>query len=271
VQANPCWRISAGDSLLANLCRPPLRTATTPGAAGQNSDTVVVRFVIPGTSLGAARAPRMHELDMNSDHAALSAAEASQATHPRRPGRPRSEQADRAIMAAALELFASHGPDGLAIEQVAALAGVGKATVYRRWPGKEDLLVDALGTLSSPLPVPQGRSVRADLVALCEAIWAQAADPLQARLLALLQGEGSSYPRLLARYAQVVLRPRSEAIQSVLQRGVATGELREDTDVDAAALLLIGAMLARLHGEDQPASRYARRVVAELIRGLAAR
>lgn len=174
-------------------------------------------------------------------------------------------------MAAALELLAIHGPDGLAIEQVAAVAGVGKATVYRRWPGKEDLLVDALGTLSTALPAPKGRSVRADLVALCEAIWKEMADPLRARLLALMQGEGNSYPRLLDRYTQTVLRPRRQAVRLVLQRGVATGELREDTDVEVAAMLLTGAMLGRVHGEEQADSGYASRVVAELIRGLAAR
>ena len=65
----------------------------------------------------------------------------------RRPGRPRSEQAEKAILAAALDLFAECGPDSLCIEQVAAKAGVGKATIYRRWPGKEDMLVDAIGTV----------------------------------------------------------------------------------------------------------------------------
>ncbi|HEY4851574.1 MAG TPA: helix-turn-helix domain-containing protein, partial [Streptosporangiaceae bacterium] len=74
--------------------------------------------------------------------------------HHRRPGRPRSEQADRAIIEAALSLFAESGPDGLCIEQVAARAGVGKATIYRRWPGKEDLLLDALAALKTPLPEP---------------------------------------------------------------------------------------------------------------------
>ena len=59
----------------------------------------------------------------------------------RRAGRPRSEQADRAIIEAALDLFAESGPEGLCIEKVAARAGVGKATIYRRWPGKEDLLL----------------------------------------------------------------------------------------------------------------------------------
>src|SRR5580704_9614751 len=111
----------------------------------------------------------------------------------RRPGRPRSEQADQAILAAALDLFAECGPDALCIEQVAVKAGVGKATIYRRWPGKEEMLVDALGGLGTHLPVPQGRSVRADLVALLDAIRREAADPRRARLFALLQGEGVRY------------------------------------------------------------------------------
>ena len=81
-------------------------------------------------------------------------------SEPRLPGRPRSEQADQAILSAALDLFAECGPDALCIEQVAAKAGVGKATIYRRWPGKEEMLVDAVGGLGTHLPVPQGKSVR---------------------------------------------------------------------------------------------------------------
>ena len=86
------------------------------------------------------------------------------------PGRPRSERADRAIIDAALSLFAEPGPEGLCIEQVAARAGVGKATIYRRWPGKEDLLLDAIATLQAPLPEPRGVSVREDLVTLLSAM-----------------------------------------------------------------------------------------------------
>src|SRR5215472_4074548 len=88
----------------------------------------------------------------------------------RRAGRPRSVQADRAIIEATLEIFAESGAEGLCIEKVAAKAGVGKATIYRRWPGKEELLLDAIAALRSPLPQPQGRSVRADLTALLEAL-----------------------------------------------------------------------------------------------------
>jgi AcrR family transcriptional regulator len=174
-------------------------------------------------------------------------------------------------MTAALDLLADRGPDAMYIEQVAARAGVGKATIYRRWPGKEDMLVDALGQLRASLPQPQGRSVRADLVALLGAICREAADPRRARLHALMEGEGQRYPRLLARYAETVLRPRQEAVKSVLRRGIATGELREDTDLDAAAFLLSGAVLASMYGVDQADSRYVSRVVAELLRGLGAR
>jgi AcrR family transcriptional regulator len=193
----------------------------------------------------------------------------------RRPGRPRSDQADRAIIDAALELFAEGGPDGLSIEQVAARAGVGKATIYRRWPAKEDLLLDALdalGDLKTPLPAPKGKSVRSDLITLLEAMCRDSADPRRSRGFALLQGEGRRYPRLMSRYAETVAGPRREALRSVLRRGVATGELREDTDVEAAVLLLSGAVLAQGRpGQARPDARYARRAVDELLRGLAAR
>ena len=59
----------------------------------------------------------------------------------RRPGRPRSERAEQAILDATLEAIAERGVDGVGCEDVAARAGVGKATLYRRWPGKEDLLI----------------------------------------------------------------------------------------------------------------------------------
>jgi len=192
---------------------------------------------------------------------------------PRRPGRPRSEQADHAIIKAALDLFAECGPAALCIEQVAARAGVGKATIYRRWPGKEDMLLDALPALALVLPVPQGKSVRADLIALVDAVCKEAGDPRRARLVALLQGEGRNYPRLKAAYLDTVVRPRRDAIRSVLRRGVATGELRENTDIDAAMYLLNGAVVASMSGmhADVVDSRYGKRVVEELLRGLAAR
>jgi AcrR family transcriptional regulator len=194
----------------------------------------------------------------------------STTTH-RPRGRPRSQQADQAILSAALDLFAESGPDSLYIEQVAARAGVGKATIYRRWPGKEEMLVAALASVGTMLPEPQGKSVRADLITLLSAICRDAADPRRARLFALLQGEGKRYPRLMAAYLATVVKPRRELVRSVLRRGVATGELRENTDIEAASFLLDGAVLQSMYGTGPADARYARRVVEELLRGLAAR
>ena len=190
----------------------------------------------------------------------------------RRPGRPRSEQADQAIIDAALSLFAESGPEGLCIERVAAKAGVGKATIYRRWPGKEDLLLDAIAALKVPLPEPAGRSAREDLVTLLGAMCHETADPRRARQFALLLGEGAKYPRLMARYVETVLEPRREVIREVLRQGIASGELRPGLDVDAALFMLIGAVVAR-RGHEQHAvpPDYAQRVVDELLHGLAAR
>ena len=190
---------------------------------------------------------------------------------PRRAGRPRSEHADRAIITAALEEFAESGPDGVGIERVAARAGVGKATIYRRWPGKEDLLLDALGALRIPLPQPKGESVRDDLVALLEALRTQAADPRLVRQFALLMGEGDRYPRLLERYVEAVVEPRREMLRAVLRRGVATGELREGTSVELAVDLLTGVVLGRARPVQRAERGYARRLVDELLTGLASR
>jgi len=189
-----------------------------------------------------------------------------------RRGRPRSEEADRAIIGAALDMFAESGAEGLCIEKVAARAGVGKATIYRRWPGKEDLLLDALAALRAPLPNPKGESVRDDLAALLDAMRAEAIDPRQVRQFALLLGEGARYPRLIERYVEAVVEPRRDVFRAVLRRGVATGELREGTNIEAAVDMLTGAVLSRARlSHDRPDRGYGRRVVDELLTGMASR
>jgi AcrR family transcriptional regulator len=191
----------------------------------------------------------------------------------RRPGRPRSERAEQAILDATIEAVSECGIDGVRCEDVAARAGVGKATLYRRWPGKEDLLIAAFASLKSPLPQPRGESVREDLVAMLEVMVADADDPRYAQQYALLHSEGQRYPRLVARYRERVVEPRRELVRSVLRRGVSNGELRPDTDVEVAMLALIGAVLACGGNCDSaPASTgFAARVVDELLRGIAPR
>src|SRR3954453_16263271 len=87
------------------------------------------------------------------------------------PGRPRNVRADEAILEAVIALLGDgQSVDGLSMEAVAAKAGVGKATIYRRWPNKEALLIDAVATMKGPLPQPAGESVRDDLVMLVSAM-----------------------------------------------------------------------------------------------------
>ena len=189
----------------------------------------------------------------------------------RRPGRPRSEQAEQAIVDAALDLFGERGVEGVCVEAVAAKAGVGKATIYRRWANKEDLLLAALGSMKAPMPDPDTGDVREDLIELLSILIRDVADPRFVRQFAMLHGDAEAYPRILARYTETVTEPRREVIRTVLNRGISRGELREDLDVEVAMLALTGAVMARGKHDPTPVGPgFAARVVDELLRGFAA-
>ena len=191
---------------------------------------------------------------------------------PRRPGRPRSEQAEQAIIEATLDLFAEQGFEGVCVEAVAARAGVGKATIYRRWPNKEDLLLAAFGSLKSPFPEARGVSVRDDLLAMVKVMCADRSDPRKARRYALLLGDGDKYPRLMARYMETVVQPRRDAMRAVIRRGIQSGELRPDTDVEIAMLTLTGVIMAHEKSPDAILDdAFATRLVDGLLLGLSAR
>jgi AcrR family transcriptional regulator len=187
----------------------------------------------------------------------------------RKPGRPRSERAERAILEAALELFTESGVAGVCMEAVATRAGVGKATIYRRWPSKEDLLLDALSCLKTPMPEPGGESVRDDLVAMITTLCQDASDPTRMRRYSLLLGEGKKYPKVMDRYKATVVEPRRALMRSVLQRGIATGELRPDLDVEIALFMLIGTVLAPGKDPETHTPEFAERIVDEVLKGLA--
>jgi AcrR family transcriptional regulator len=188
----------------------------------------------------------------------------------RRPGRPRSERAEQAILQATIEAIGERGIDGVHCEDVAARAGVGKATLYRRWPGKEDLLIAAFAAMRRPLPQPRGESAREDLISLLTVVAADTDDPRHAQQYALLHGAGERYPRLVARYRERVIEPRRELFRTVLRRGIETGELRADIDVEVAMLLLTGAVMARGKHESSPAAPgFVEHAVDELLRGIA--
>ncbi|MEU8262801.1 TetR/AcrR family transcriptional regulator [Micromonospora sp. NPDC048999] len=166
----------------------------------------------------------------------------STADAPRSPGRPRSIRADEAIVQAILDLLAEGTTiEALTIEAIAARAGVGKATIYRRWPGKDALLLDALRTLKGTPPEPAGHSVRDDLVLLVGAV-GHNIDPRAAKIMPCLVPEVNRSPDHFQLY-QNIIEPRRKLMREVLRRGVASGELRADLDIELAMALLTGPML----------------------------
>jgi AcrR family transcriptional regulator len=168
-------------------------------------------------------------------------------------GRPRSVDADRAIIDAVLEEVIAVGIDGMSIEQIAARAGVAKATVYRRWPNKEALLLDAVTGVQVELPTLAGVSVRDDLVELVDSMRRRVADAAQpgeslaSRLYPCMIAEGMRHPEIAAKYKQRVVEQRREAVREVIRRGIADGDLRADLDVETMLLLLIAPMLVQLY------------------------
>jgi AcrR family transcriptional regulator len=164
----------------------------------------------------------------------------------RRPGRPRSDKAEEAILDAVLALFGEGATyDSLSMEMIATAAGVGKATIYRRWPNKEALVIAAIGRRLHPdVPdSPPGVSVREDLVYLLELMRKHLQDECTGPAYNVLAQLTLSNPTVSKRYHEQVIEPRREMFRAVLRRGMATGELRPDLDVDRAQFMLTSPVL----------------------------
>ena len=190
---------------------------------------------------------------------------------PRATGRPRDPKLDRAILDATLHLLAEDGYDGLTIEAVAALAGVGKASVYRRFAGKEQLVIEAVASLSEqPEPVV-GTGVRDELVALLEAIRRKNDSSLSGKIFPRLLGASADNPELLERYREQVLDPRRRRFLAVLQRGIDEGLIRPDVALDHAADLMVGPMAYRnlIRTDPPPGPELAGQIVDDVLVALA--
>ncbi|WP_372347293.1 TetR/AcrR family transcriptional regulator [Streptomyces sp. KL116D] len=161
-------------------------------------------------------------------------------------GRPRSEAVEQAIVEGVISLIEEGVPlTELSIERIARTAGVGKATIYRRWAGKEELFVDVVASIEEPDPELPGTSMRDDLVRLLEHMRRRGLNMRNSALLHNVIGQMKTLPKLWNAYHEVVVEPRRRAMADVLRRGVAGGELPADTDIEFAADLFTGPMLLR--------------------------
>lgn len=189
----------------------------------------------------------------------------------RRPlGRPRSDRAHRAILEAAREELVEHGYSRLRLEHVAARAGVGKATIYRRWPSKEALAQDLLSELAAPhIAVAEVGDTRAELRACVEAARHAVAETPFGPVIRALLSQIAVNPALGDPFRATVVQARRDEIARVVQRGIARGDLRADANVDVATEMLVGPVYFRLMFGGELDEAFGRRIADVVHRGFA--
>ena len=194
------------------------------------------------------------------------------AESPRRtPGRPRSEASHQAIIQATIELLVEAGYGSLTMEAVRTRAGVGKATIYRRWPSKEELVRDAIVFMHHEFDTPDTGSLRGDYEALATAVRASASRGGATTLMPRLLGESVNDPELFAIFRTHLVEPRRAALGAVLERAVARGEIREGIDLELMIDLFAGPAVYRLliTGGDMAQMFSVEALIDALMNGLA--
>jgi len=184
----------------------------------------------------------------------------------RAPGRPRDPQVDQAILTATLELLGEDGFDGLSIEAVAARAGVGKTTVYRRWPSKIPLVVDALTAMKAPTvsAVPDDMPTREALVRAMSG-FTKPHEGSAARVLAGLVDAMSRNEELADAVRTVLVAERERGLVAVIERGKARGEIRSEVDARVMVDLLGGPVVLRRLITGQPVNQRLAHTIVDLV------
>lgn len=171
-----------------------------------------------------------------------------------RGGRPRDASRDAAIATAALEVLAEHGYERMTMDQVAARAGAGKATLYRRWPSKADLLVHAVGQFGGTptlAELPDTGTLRGDLVALMR----PQSEEDQRRTLGIASGLASllsADPTLADAAGSALVEPFVASQRLLMRRAVERGEVSADVDVDTVAFVTPSMTAYRLIVQRRP-------------------
>jgi len=181
-----------------------------------------------------------------------------------RRGRPRDPAVDEAILRATLDLVAEVGLSGLTVDAVAARAGVGKATIYRRWPSKEALLFVAVATVGEEPPTPDTGRVDDDLLALYDGLVDSLGDQRQGRVVVEMAAAAAQDPALMEIQRDFVQR-RRETGRAILRRGIERGELRPDLDLDLVLDVVVGPAVHRCFLSHQPITRVLLESTVDLV------
>ena len=165
----------------------------------------------------------------------------------RGPGRPRSTELDRSIRRAAIDLLAEEGYGGLTMEGVAARAACGKATIYRRWPSKSALVIEAINVCcTESAPIPDTGSARGDLLAFISSMVTVMRESDAGRVMPALVAELPRSPELAETFRLHFVQPRRALLIDRLQRGVDRGELRPEADLELVADASVALLQHRL-------------------------
>jgi AcrR family transcriptional regulator len=186
---------------------------------------------------------------------------------PARPGRRRSEGSRQAILAAALELTVEVGYGGLTVDGIAARAGTGKQTIYRWWPSKDDVLLEAVAVKADlHVPIPDEGSYAADLHAFLTASFDLGRRPQVASVLRALMARAQIEEAFGQRFRDSFLQRRRDALAVVLARAAARGELPPHLPRGTVADIVFGVIWYRLLATRQPLDA---RLAGELVATLA--
>jgi AcrR family transcriptional regulator len=189
-------------------------------------------------------------------------------TAPARGGRPRSERAHQAILTAARQLLIEKGFADMRLEHVATRAGVGKATIYRRWPSKEALAQELLGELAAPhIAIDETGNTRDEMLAAVTNPMRAVTETDFGPVIRALLSEIASDPSIGDPFRATVVAARRAEVTRVIQRGIARGDLRRDADPELATELLVGPVYFRLMFGGVLDLAFAERVVDSVMRG----
>jgi len=173
----------------------------------------------------------------------------------RSPGRPRSEPARRAILAAGARLVEDDGYGALTMQRIARSAGVSKQTVYRWWPSKAAVVLEALNDAAqAAAPAPNGGSLETDLRGLLRSTVA-GMTIRNTRMLAALMAEAQLDENFAGAFQSGFLARRREVLREVLERARARGEVAESVETEYLAELVFGAIWYRILGRHAPLNR----------------
>jgi TetR/AcrR family transcriptional regulator, regulator of autoinduction and epiphytic fitness len=157
---------------------------------------------------------------------------------------PRVERSRRVILEAVLVELGEVGYGALTIEAVAARAGVGKATIYRHWPGKLELVEDAFRTLKAPVVVPEQGTLRDRVIAVVEQVACLVQESTYSTCMPALIDAAERDPKVRDFHRRFSSERRAVLV-GLLRDAVETGELPPTTDPDLLADALVGPILLR--------------------------